>query len=69
MTPEQQAVEQMLRLRGYVCEFDRNENNGIVRVNVVRRLRRGVFSLLIRPDGTYRDSRYIRWNRNLTKAV
>lgn len=69
MTNQQTDTIGRLQALGYVLEYSRHENNGIVRVNVVRRLRRGVLSLLIRPDGTYRDSRYVRWNNQLTKAA
>lgn len=62
MTTRQHEVVLRLRRMGYVTEFDRWENNGIVRINCVRKLRRGVFAILVRPDGTYRDSRYTRWS-------
>lgn len=62
MTPKQaEAIRRIARL-GYAVEFDRWENNGIVRVSMARKWRPGVFDVLIRPDGTYRGAGYIRWD-------
>jgi hypothetical protein len=56
-----EAIEQVKR-HGYTVEFDRWQDNGIMRVAVVRRERAGVMHLLVRPNGEYRDSRYDRWH-------
>jgi hypothetical protein len=62
MTELQIRSLEQLRRRGYVIEYSRDENNGIIRVSCVRRLRKGILDLLIRPDGTYRDAQYTRWD-------
>jgi hypothetical protein len=62
MTGEQLHTLERLRRRGYAYEYSRRENNGIVRVACVRRLRMGIMYLLIRPDGTYRGANYARWD-------
>jgi hypothetical protein len=69
MTTQQIEALERLHRHGYVYEYARDENNGIIRVLCVRRWRKGIFSLLIKPDGTYRDGQYERWDKRLEGCI
>lgn len=62
MTLEQLHTIETFKRLGYWTEYARAENNGIIRVLMPRKWREGIMSVLVRPDGTYRDSHYTRWD-------
>lgn len=47
---------------GYAIEYDRCYAYGRMRVVLKAKLREGTFSIMVRPDGTYRDARYKDWH-------
>jgi hypothetical protein len=68
MNQLQHAAVDSVRRLGYACEYRRMYRNGIACVDCARKLRAGTLTLLVRPDGTYRDAGYLRWNEYETRA-
>lgn len=62
MTLRQLEAIERIKLLGYALEYDRAYAYDRMRVVCKKKLGEGTFSIMVRPDGTYRDARYKDWH-------